>query len=177
MEAQRQRVHVAEGPERDPPDGVLGDLGVERVAQLAEAARQHPGEAIGEQQPDRRGDQKLATGRQRIHRVAQDQGHIDVGRLGGGQQGQRDRHPRAQVRPTGGPEVGQQLPQGAELVADVDVAGIEGGRAHGGLLWSAWEAGRMEVRACAHPDHAAARRRSITPRISCAASGMLLPGP
>ena len=53
VEAQRQRVQVAEDLERDAADRALRDLREDRVAQLAEGLRQDAGHAVGEDQRDR----------------------------------------------------------------------------------------------------------------------------
>jgi len=63
VKAERERVKMPESPERDQADRVLGDPGENRVAQLAEAARQDARRAIGQQQAERDGKHDLARRR------------------------------------------------------------------------------------------------------------------
>jgi len=53
MKAQRQPMQVLERRQRNRPDGVLPDLGKDRVAQFAEDLRGNARDAVGDDQRNR----------------------------------------------------------------------------------------------------------------------------
>ena len=111
VEAQRQRVQVAEHLERDVAHRALRHLGEQELAQLGEQRRRQPQQAVGDEQRERHGEQRgLAV--EGVDDLLQQHRDADVGDLGGDQRGQRRDHP-----PLVRPEVGQQRADGAEVAA------------------------------------------------------------
>ncbi len=67
MEAQRELVHVHEGPVGELAHRMLADARKEGVAQLVEAELDQPGEVIGDDQRDRRRRRSGGTESGEIH--------------------------------------------------------------------------------------------------------------
>src|SRR6185312_2003177 len=90
VEAQRQRVQMAKGLQRDRAHGALRDLGEQIFAQLGERRRRKPQRAIGGEQPERQ-RQRLAGNRgEPVDDVLQHQRNADVGELGRHQAAERE---------------------------------------------------------------------------------------
>ncbi len=104
--AQREAEQVLEHLERDPASGPLGDLGEDRVAQLAEAGRGQPGEAVGEQGGDRQGDQRSFGTAQAVDHRLEEERHLDGDQLGRHQEREGDDHPQAQLQALARPKEG-----------------------------------------------------------------------
>ena len=118
VEAQRQRVQVAEHLERDAADGALADAREHRVPDLAEGERQHARGAVREDHPHRQGQREVRVApvaAQRVHRLLVEERHDHHRHLGADQEQHRDRHPQAHVRRVRGPQVGQQAAQRADV--------------------------------------------------------------
>ena len=108
---------VAEGRQPDAPHGALPDLGKDGVAQLVEALRQDPGQAIGEDHPDRHGNnagRRSPGAGQRVDRRLVEERDGDVDELAGDEQCQRQHHPRPQFDRIAGPQIGAEALQRAQ---------------------------------------------------------------
>ncbi len=101
MEAQGQRVQVAEHGQRELPDRVLGDAHEHGVAQLRKERRGEPQQAVGDKKRKRHRDDG-ALGPEPVHHLLQHQRHADIGELGRDEAGERDHHAPAVF-----PQVGQ----------------------------------------------------------------------
>src|SRR6185437_6632504 len=97
MEAQRQRVQMAEGGEADHAHGVLLDLGEDRVAQLAESLGGDARDAVNDDQRHWHDDDRRMARRQRVDRLLVEQRHGDVDELGDDEAEQRQHDAQAQI--------------------------------------------------------------------------------
>ena len=93
MEAQRQRVQMAEGLQRNRAHGALRHLGEQVLAQLSESSRRQPQRTVGREQRQRQ-NQRLPRrdSGQPIDDLLQYQRHTDVGELGRDQTAEGEQH-------------------------------------------------------------------------------------
>ncbi len=122
MEAQRQRMEMAERRERDAAHRVLLDLGEDDVAQLARDLRQDARNAIGDDDHHRHGDDggDMAR-RQRIDRALVQHRHDDVDALGGNEERERHHHAHAQLERMARPEIGKEPAERFQLLPEPDL--------------------------------------------------------
>ena len=134
VEAQAERVQVAEGLQRDAPRRAVGGLGEDQFAQLGEDRGRQPQPRIGQQQPQRHDHQRPRIAdrdRQAVHQLLQQQRHAHVRRLGRDDEHQRQHHAHA-VFPQVGAEALQRRPVAAGRAGGIDRGGfIRGEAAHG----------------------------------------------
>ena len=95
--AERQAEQVAEHPQRHEAPGGLGDLGEDRIAQLAEPGGAQAGETVGEQRRERQRERRALGLAQAIDHRLEEERHLDGDDLGGDQEDERDDHTRAQA--------------------------------------------------------------------------------
>jgi hypothetical protein len=103
MEAQRQRVQVAEHFERDIAHRALRHLGEQVFAKLGKRRRRQPQRAISDQQRQRH-DEDCRRLVEAVDDLLQQHRHTDVGDLGADQRGQR-----RDDAPFVGPQIRQQV--------------------------------------------------------------------
>ena len=96
VEAQRQRMQMAEHFEGEVADRPLRHRREQRVADLAQRLRQHAGRAIGQDEDDRHGDGLRRGLAQRIDRLLVEDRDVDVDELGQDQQPERHHDADAQ---------------------------------------------------------------------------------
>ena len=80
MEAQRQRVQVAEHLQRDLAHRALRHLGEQELAKLGEQRRRQPQQAVGHEQRERH-EQRGRASVQAVDDLLQQQRHADIGAL------------------------------------------------------------------------------------------------
>ena len=145
MKPQRQKVHVAEGDDGEPPHRVHRHLGEDPVAHLGEERHQDAGAAIGDRHRQRRGEHPDEPGRarsrrarlagQRVDRPLEGERNGDGGELRQQQEEHRQEHAQLEVAAIGRPDIGPQADQRGEELAAVgrDVALIVFGRSNVGI--------------------------------------------
>jgi hypothetical protein len=109
VEAQRQRMQVAEHLQRDAARRALSRLGEDQLAQLAEQRGRKAQQPVGHQERDRHHQQRLrhvGLGRHGVDQVLEQHRHADVRDLGAHHEGKRRHH-----APLVAPQVGEQAPQ------------------------------------------------------------------
>ena len=84
--AQREAEQVAEHPQRHEAPGGLGDLGEDRIAQLAEPGGAQAGEAVGEQRRERQRERRALGLAQPVDHGLEEERHLDGDDLGGDQE-------------------------------------------------------------------------------------------
>jgi hypothetical protein len=95
VEAQRQRVQVAEHAQGDGAHGALGHAREQEFAQLGEDGGGQAQHAVGDQRAERQHQQRLRVRRidgQLVDQPFHHQRHADVGQLGGDQAAQGRHH-------------------------------------------------------------------------------------
>jgi len=103
---------MAEGAQTCFPDGALCNLGKHRVPQFTKCLRQHPGDAITDQQGDGYDNHRIHGRRDRIDGVLVDDGDGDRDAFGRRQKNQRDDYTHPHFRGVLGPQIGQQRTDG-----------------------------------------------------------------
>ena len=155
MEAQRQRMEVAEHLERDRAHRALRDLGEQELAELGEHRRRQAQEAVGGEQRERN-RQHRGPGVERVDDRLQQDRHADVRDLGRDQRDERDDH-----APLVRPEVRQQRADHAPVAAAGCLRGRKrrrGVMTHAAILTVARYAGRFSSRRARGP-----RNHSLPP--------------
>ena len=143
MEAEREAVQVLEGFERHEAGAALLDGGEDGVAEFAEAGGGDAEQAVAEDEgggdEDERGRRAGGVfGREGVDGAAVDQGDEDGGDLGGDEEGDGEGDADMRSGVAGGPEIGQQGPDGLQagpFGPGLGGVGVRGDASHWRVMW------------------------------------------
>src|SRR6516164_1900312 len=106
---------MPKGPQGQPADRALADFREHGIAQLVEALRHHPCDAIRDDECQRHRDHGV-RGRERVHGPLVEDRYVNIDALAGEQEGDREHDARPQFEGISGPEIGCERLERAQLV-------------------------------------------------------------